>query len=244
MIYLKFLISLFSIYMTGCGSNESENLSATDRVLVFSKTEGFRHSSIPVGVAMLMSLGQQHNFEVSHTEDASQFNDVNLAAYDLVIFLSTTGDVLNIGQEAAFKKYIENGGSYLGIHAAADTEFDWSWYGELTGAYFVDHPKTQEATIIRIDDAHPSTSMLPEHWERTDEWYNYKEIQDGIQVLLKLDESSYKGGKNGGDHPIAWCRDFDGGRMFYTGLGHTEESYSEPLFREHILGGIEYCLHR
>ncbi len=209
-------------------------------VLVFSKTEGFRHASIEDGVAMIEALGSAHGFGVDHTEDASQFTDANLAEYAAVVFLSTTGDVLNADQQEAFERYVESGGGFVGIHAAADTEYNWPWYGDLVGAYFESHPPSlQSATVVVNDRVHPSTEMLPLRWERTDEWYNYQSNPRGdAHVLLTLDESTYSGGTNGHDHPIAWCRPFDEGRSWYTGGGHTSESYGEPHFKEHVLGGI------
>lgn len=213
-----------------------------DEVLVFSKTEGYRHESIEVGVESIKALGLEHGFNVSHSEDATVFSDDKLKQFDAVIFLSTTGDVLNDDQQKAFEQFIKQGGGYMGIHAAADTEYDWPWYGKLVGAYFVSHPKITEASIIKVNNTHASCVHLPEHFVRTDEWYNYKSINPDINVLLKLDETSYTGGENGDNHPIAWYHEFDGGRSFYTGGGHTKTSYSEPGFSQHLLGGILYCL--
>jgi cytochrome c len=213
-----------------------------ERVLVLSKTAGFRHDSIPSGIAAIQQLGVDNGFQVDATEDAAQFNDANLAQYDAVIWLSTTGDVLDSGQQAAFQRYMQAGGGYVGIHSAADTEYDWAWYGEmLGGAYFDSHPPGTPAGSIDVeDDDEPSTAHLPARWDRTDEWYNYRANprDAGLHVLARLDESTYTGGNMGEDHPIAWCTDFDGGRAWYTGGGHTQGSFSEPLFVEHILGGI------
>jgi len=212
-----------------------------DRVLVFSKTAGFRHSSIPNGIAAIQELGRQNGFAVDATEDATRFTDANLAQYDVVVFLSTTGDVLDDTQQAAFERYIGNGNGYAGIHAAADTEYGWSWYGEmLGGAYFDSHPAIQQADVVVEDGDEPSTSHLPARWTRTDEWYNYQANprDAGVHVLATLDESSYSGGNMGADHPIAWCSDFDGGRAWYTGGGHTEQSFTDGDFLQHILGGL------
>lgn len=214
----------------------------SDRVLVFTKTEGYRHGSISKGVALLKRLGRKNGFKIDRTEDASEFNPGNLKMYKLVIFLSTTGDVLNEEQQEAFEGYIRGGGSFMGIHAAADTEYGWPWYGELVGGYFESHPPTQNAKVRVATSDHPAVSALPDPWERRDEWYNYKDLQQGLQVLLTVDENSYQGGEDGDWHPVAWCREFDGGRSFYTGLGHTDESYGDPLFAAHILGGIKWCL--
>lgn len=220
------------------------DLNYADQILVFTATNGYRHKSIEKGVATLKELGKQNDFQVVQTEDSLYFTSENLEKYKLVVFLSTTQDVLGQEQETAFKGYINGGGSFMGIHAAADTEYEWPWYGKLVGAYFKSHPKQQKAKIDVVDRNHTATSHLDEIWMHFDEWYNYKSINPEIQVIMKLDESSYEGGENGDNHPIAWYHEFDGGRAFYTGLGHTDESYDDPLFRKHLVGGINYCLGR
>ncbi|MEU0643981.1 ThuA domain-containing protein [Streptomyces umbrinus] len=225
------------------GTSASKKPSKGDRVLVFSKTAGFRHDSIPEGVAAVKSLGAENGFRVDATEDAGAFSSRNLSRYDAVVFLSTTGDVLNGAQQRAFEGYIKRGGGYVGIHAAADTEYDWEFYGGLAGAYFQSHPAIQPARIEVEDRAHPATSHLGESWNRTDEWYNYRSNpRDRAHVLASLDESSYSGGTMSGDHPIAWCQEYRGGRAFYTGSGHTKESYADPAFRQHLLGGIRWAV--
>tara|TARA_R100000908_G_scaffold65083_1_gene51681 strand:- start:6655 stop:10431 length:3777 start_codon:yes stop_codon:yes gene_type:complete len=212
-------------------------------LLVFSKTEGFRHASIEAGVNAIQQLGSDHGFTVETTEDATDFTFENLSQYDVIIFLSTTGDVLNTDQQAAFEQYIQSGGGYVGIHAASDTEYNWTWYGELVGAYFDSHPPgTPTATIEVADTLHPSTNHLPDRWTRTDEWYNFRSNPRGdVHVLMTLDEDTYGGGNMGYDHPIAWMHEFDGGRSWYTGGGHTSASFSEPEFLDHILGGIQWA---
>ncbi|MFJ3599267.1 ThuA domain-containing protein [Streptomyces sp. NPDC090126] len=212
------------------------------RVLVFSKTAGFRHDSIPAGIEALKEIGEDTDITVDSTESAAQFTTSNLARYDAVAFLSTTGDVLNADQQKAFENYVANGGGYVGIHAAADTEYDWEFYGGLVGASFDSHPQIQPATVRVEDHDHPATAHLDEEWERTDEWYNYRtNPRDKAKVLATLDETTYTGGNMKGDHPISWCQTYQGGRSFYTGLGHTKESYAEPAFRSHLQGGLRYA---
>lgn len=241
--------------ISGCQNSHSSATSASSEsnvhssdgpvVLVFTKTEGYYHASIPNGIAAIQKLGMKNHFQVDTTKDASKFTIDNLEQYNAVIFLSTTHDVLNEEQQAAMEQYIRSGGGYVGIHAAADTEYEWPWYGRLVGAYFKSHPgnpNVRKAVIDVIDKEHPATKNLPDKWERTDEWYNYKDISPDIRVLAKLDETSYKGGENGANHPIIWCHEYDGGRAFYTGGGHTKESYEDPEFMRHILGGIQYAV--
>jgi len=221
--------------------------------LVFSKTAAFRHDSIPAGVAAIQQLGARHHFSVDATEDAAAFTDANLARYDVVIWLSTTGDVLNDAQQAAFERYIRAGGGYAGIHAASDTEYDWAWYGGLVGAYFRDHPGSvnaqyQVATVKVFGRDTAATRPLPRRWEREEEWYNFRtNPRDTVRVLAEVDESTYDprgysepGGSPGmgPHHPISWCQPYDGGRAFYTAMGHKAEYYAEPLLLAHLLGGI------
>jgi type 1 glutamine amidotransferase len=209
---------------------------------VFTKTAGFRHDSIPDAIAAVRAIGEADGFAVDATEDAARFEDAALASYDAVVFLSTTGDVLEGSQQDALQRFVSAGGGFSGIHAAADTEHGWPWYLALLGAEFRSHPAIQSA-LLRVEDAaHASTRGLPAAWRRTDEWYDFVEsVRGSAQVLLTLDETSYQSGGMGGDHPVAWCRWFEGGRSWYTALGHTRESWSEPLFLEHVRGGIRFA---
>ncbi|WP_433686929.1 lectin [Micromonospora carbonacea] len=214
-------------------------------VLVFSKTAGFRHDSIAVGTQAIRDLGAANSFTVTATEDAAQFTTANLARFEAVIFLNTTGDVLNDSQQAAFESYIGAGGGYVGVHAAADTEYNWPFYGNLVGAWFASHPAIQQARVKVEDRAHAATAHLGQTWTRTDEWYDFRtNARSTAHVLASLDESSYSGGAMGGDHPHAWCKTYNGGRSFYTGGGHSQSSYSEAAFRAHLLGGIRYAAGR
>ncbi len=211
-------------------------------VLVFSKTEGFRHSSIEAGVKTIRELGAENGFGVLATEHAAYFHADSLQRYQAIVFLNTTLDVLDSGQQKALKGYIQAGGGWAGVHAAADTEYDWEWYGGLVGAYFASHPDVQPADIVVTDRLHPSTKDLPLIWTHTDEWYNYTvNPRANVHVLAVIKESSYEGGTMGDDHPIAWAHHYDGGRSWYTGLGHTVESYDDPHMRSHLLGGIEWA---
>ncbi|WP_432843612.1 ThuA domain-containing protein [Dactylosporangium sp. CA-092794] len=214
-------------------------------VLVFSKTAGFRHDSIPAGIQAVRDLGAANGFTVTATEDAAAFTAANLAQYEAVVFLSTTGDVLDDTQQAAFEAYIRGGGGYVGVHAAADTEYSWPFYGQLVGAWFASHPAIQSVNSRTEDRANPATAHLPQVWTRTDELYNYQtNPRSSAKVLATLDESSYSGGTMGADHPITWCKTIDSGRSFYTGFGHTQESYADANFRAELLGGIRYAARR
>ncbi len=242
-------LSFLSAFLLGTCQPKNDNglgnpTNSGFKTLVFSKTAGFRHESIPDGIAAIRQLGQQHGFEVDATEDAALFTKEYLSKYKVVIFLSTTMDVLDDAQQAVFEQYIHSGGGFVGIHAAADTEYEWPWYGKLVGGYFNGHPNNpnvRKAVIQVKDKNHPACKGLPERWERNDEWYNYKDLNPNIHVLCNLDESTYEGGTNGPSHPIAWYHEYDGGRAFYTGSGHTSESFAEPLFMQHLWGGIQYA---
>ena len=233
------------IFLISCGGKRS----GKPRVLVFTKTSGWHHSSIPNGIAAIQKLGLENNFIVDSTADASYFNEDSLKNYSAVIFLSTTEDVLNADQQVAFERYIQSGGGFVGVHAAADTEYSWGWYGRLVGGYFYDHPgihdtfpNVQEGVFNVVDKNNNATKFLPNPWKRRDEFYSFKKLNPDDKVLLTLDESSYQGGKRMGTHPMAWYHEYDGGRAFYTALGHTEESYTDPLYLKHLLAGIQYAI--
>ncbi len=211
-------------------------------ILVFTKTNGFRHESIEAGVEAILKWGDQQDYIIEHTESADYFHYENLQRFSTVIFLNTSGNVLNAEQQYQFKKYIRSGGGFVGVHGASTTEYDWPWFGDLVGGYFRNHPKIQNASIEVTNNNHLSTKHLPSKWSRTDEWYNFKYISDSINVLLTLDEASYEGGIHEDRHPIAWFHEYDGGKSFYTGLGHTIESYQEQEFLDHLFGGISYTM--
>ncbi len=215
------------------------------QVLVYTRTTGFRHGSIPAGVQAVRRLGDQLGFGVEHTEDPGRFATETLAPFTAVIFLNTTGDILDDAQQDSFKAFIQGGGGFVGIHSAADTEYDWPWYGRLMGAWFASHPPTQEGRLIVADSTHPSTRCLPDPWVRVDEWYDFRAPPAaGSAILLTIDEGSYGGARMGSPHPMSWAREFDGGRTWYTALGHTAESYTEPAFLDHLAGGIIWVLSR
>jgi type 1 glutamine amidotransferase len=212
------------------------------KILVFSKTAGYYHESIPDGIAAIYRLAGKNDFEVDTTTDSTLFTYNNLKNYAAVVFLSTTGNVLSREGEKAFEQYIRSGGGYVGVHAATDTEYDWPWYGKLAGAYFLSHPDQQEAVLKKTNVKHIATLHLPDEWKRKDEWYNFKNLNSDVTVLMTIDEKSYKGGKNGDFHPVSWFHQYDGGRAFYTALGHTKESFYEENFLTHLLGGILYAI--
>lgn len=211
-------------------------------VLVFSETAGFRHGSIAAGVAAVQDLGARNNFAVVTSEDSSVFQDTVLANYAAVIFLNTTGDILTDPEQDALVRYIQAGGGFVGVHSASDTEKGWPWYGDLVGAFFSDHPAIQTASIDLVDGSQASTNFLPSRFDFQDEWYNFTTDPSGqVQVLLNLDETTYNGGTMGASHPIAWFQFFDGGRSWYTNLGHRSETYQDPRFLGHLLGGIRFA---
>jgi type 1 glutamine amidotransferase len=221
------------------------------RVLIFSRTTGYRHPSIVDGVAAMRELALSAGFAVTASEDPARFTDAELARYDAVAFLSTSGDVLDGSQEAAFERYIEGGGGWVGVHAASDTEYGWPWYGRLVGTWFANHPLVPND---RFDDchcftadvhrsaSHLSTDHLPPVWSRRDEWYNFRSpIPATATVLLAVDESTYPGGTMGSPHPVTWSQSIGRGRSWYTAMGHTADSFRDPAFRSHLRGGLVWA---
>jgi type 1 glutamine amidotransferase len=215
----------------------------TRRILLFSKTAGFRHASIPDAIRALEAKAASRRWQVSATEDGSWFEDARLDGFDVVVFLLSSGDVLDDAQQAAFERFMRKGRGWVGVHSASDTEYGWPWYGELAGAYFAGHPPIQEAKLRVERPSHLSTRGLPAVWQRTDEWYSFsRNPRSNVHVLLSLDETSYAPSELAmGDHPIAWYHAHDGGRAFYTALGHTSESWSEPAFLDHVAGAIDWA---
>jgi uncharacterized protein len=213
-----------------------------ERVLVFTKTAGFRHDAIPTAVATLKTLASDAGMVADHTEDAQAFTAGNLARYRVVVFASTTGDVLDEAQQAAMESFIRGGGGFVGVHAAADTEYDWPWYGRLVGAYFKNHPPGLQATHVQPErDGKPAGAR----WPITDELYNYRaNPRAQVRVVASVDEQEYEGGQMGADHPITWCHAFDGGRSWYTGLGHDEKVYADKNVLAQLARGLRYAAGR
>jgi len=213
--------------------------------LLYSQTSGYRHRSIPKGIAAIRKLGLAHGFAVEASEDPAVFRPDNLKRFQAVAFLNTTGNILDTGGRAALEAFVAGGGGFAGVHAACDTGYDWPWYGNLVGAYFRRHPRGIHRAVVRIVDAgHASTRRLPKLWPRWDEWYDYQANPraEGVKVLAVLDEGTYFGGTMGADHPIVWCHERAGGRAWYTGCGHTQRGFSDPHYLRHLLGGLKYVL--
>lgn len=224
-----------------CKPVQTEHQDEGLNLLMYGKTKAYRHECIEPGSVALQSYFSQHGIATTYTEDSSVFTPSNLAKYDAVMFFQTTGNVLDSVQQVAFEQYIRSGKGFVGVHAATDTEYDWPWYGKLVGAYFASHPDIQQATLVKVDTSHASCKHLPDRWTRTDEWYNFKQIPTDVHVLLNIDESTYQGGVHGDQHPMSWYHDYEGGRAFYTALGHTVESYRDTMFLEHVMEGVKWA---
>ena len=217
--------------------------AAPFRVLLFSRTAGFRHDAIPAAIGAVTEMGVANGYVAEATEDVAAFTSANLARFRVVAFLMTTGDVLDAAGQTAFEAWMTAGGNYVGVHSAADTEYDWPFYGDLVGAYFKQHPAIQQADVhVEVAD-HPATAPLPATWTRTDEWYDFQiNPRPNVTVLATVNEASYTGGTMGADHPIVWSRPTPaGGRAIYTAMGHTIESYADPVFRAHLAGAIRWA---
>lgn len=228
----------------------SSGMKAQDQfnALLFTKTEGWHHESINEGVDAIRELADRNMFSVNWQEMTGVFTDDGLENYDVIIFLNTTGDVLNEDQQAAVERFIQSGKGFVGIHSASDTEYEWEWYTQLVGRMFRSHPKIETAEITVQDHDFPGLERHPETRWWTDEWYEFHEENvEGLNYLITVDESTYDAtddwgqgrAKGMGDfHPVAWYHEFDGGRSFYTAMGHMPENYQDELFLEHLFGGI------
>lgn len=242
MIMIKRCRNLFllCVLCSITGAVFSQNKPA--RVLVFSKTEGgYRHASIGAGKRMFIEMAGKNHFIADTTEDAAVFNDADLEKYDVIIFLSTRGNVLDTVQQQAFQSYIHRGGGFVGIHAATTTEYTWPWYNQLIGAYFDGHPEPQKAVYTKIDTAFYPLRKFPATISWMDEIYNFRSVQDSLHYVITVDESTYKGGKMGKPHPVSWYHYFEGGRVFYIGLGHFDEAYADPVFTTVIYRALQWA---
>lgn len=220
-------------------------------VLLFTMTQGFHHQSQLEGVAAMRQLADKHFFKVDWQEDPAVFNDKNLEKFQAIVFLSTTGDILNPEQKAAMERFIKSGKGFVGIHSASDTEYQWEWYTKLVGRSFHIHPVIQTAELQVTDRKFPGLERMPDRLLWTEEWYEFgPENIKGLNYILAVDEKTYdpvtdwkvKQGKGMGKfHPIAWYHEYDGGRSFYTALGHVAADYSDPLFLEHVYGGVYWA---
>jgi uncharacterized protein len=209
------------------------------RVLVFTRTTDYRHESIEAGVRAVTALAADDGLATDHTEDPTVFTSSSLRRYAVVIWLSSSGDVLDDGQRGAFADWLSRGGSFAGIHAAATSEPGWPEFERIIGAVFDSHPEIQSGTLHVADPTHPSTEGLPTPWHHTDEWYDFRTDPRGrVQVLLTVDETSYHGGHMGEGHPIAWCHRYGDGRCWYTALGHRVEAFEDDVFLGHLRGGL------
>jgi type 1 glutamine amidotransferase len=215
--------------------------SGNYRVLVFTRTLGWRHDSIPDAIAAIRRVGTREGFAADATEDPFAFAPAQLGRYRVVMFVLTTGDVLDDRQQQALEGFVQSGRGFVGVHSACDTEYDWPWYVKLVGTSFKSHPWIQQAKVRIRDANHPATALLPTTWDRTDEWYNFRVFPRGVKVLADVDERTYLGGDHGADHPVSWYHAYDGGRSFFTAMGHTRDSYHEAPFLDHLRGAIGYA---
>ena len=219
-------------------------------VAVFSKTAGWHHESILEGVTAVRGLGKQHNFDVFWTEDPKRiFTEEMIAKHKVVIFLLTTGDVLNDEQQAVFERFIKRGGGYVGVHSASDTEYQWPWYNKMLGHMFRMHPAIQTAMVNVENRDFPGMERFPSRFLTTEEWYEFDASRSpALHYLLSVDETTYEPSAQRRKematvprHPISWYQEYDGGRAFYTALGHLPATYSDQQFLHHLYGGIYWA---
>lgn len=221
------------------------------RVLLFSHSTGYRHASIEPGAAALKQLGARERIAMTASEDPNVFSTAGLRSFDAIIFISTSSDPKKPESEwfqgerrTALQAFVRRGGGIVGIHAASDSHYHWPWYQRMIGGHFVSHPKgTPTGTVKIVDSAHRSTRGLSAQITRTDEWYYFGDYNPEMKLLVTLDPQSI-GEKDVNPNPVSWSHNFEGGRVFYTAMGHTNESYSEPNFLKHVAGGLNWVLRR
>ena len=235
LLFINFFLFPFDtdINCLNCSSNNSYS------VLVITETKGWVHDSIESGLKLIQNIGNKNNFNVYHSDNSSVITYKNLKEIKTIIFLNTTEEILTDVEQKVMESFIQSGKGFVGVHAAADTEYNWQWYGKLVGAYYRNHPEVMNGKILTIN--HKITNHLDSEWEIEDEWYNFDYVNYDINILLHLDEDSYIGGEHPDYHPITWYHEYDGGRSFYTGLGHTKEVYDDERFIKLLEKGILYA---
>ncbi len=235
LLFINFFLFPFDtdINCLNCSSNNSYS------VLVITETKGWVHDSIESGLKLIQNIGNKNNFNVYHSDNSSVITYKNLKEIKTIIFLNTTEEILTDVEQKVMESFIKSGKGFVGVHSAADTEYNWQWYGKLVGAYYRNHPEVMNGKILTIN--HKITNHLDSEWEIEDEWYNFDYVNYDINILLHLDEDSYIGGEHPDYHPITWYHEYDGGRSFYTGLGHRGETYHDERFIKLLLGGILYA---
>ena len=235
LLFINFFLFPFDtdINCLNCSSNNSYS------VLVITETKGWVHDSIESGLKLIQNIGNKNNFNVYHSDNSSVITYKNLKEIKTIIFLNTTEEILTDVEQKVMESFIKSGKGFVGVHAAADTEYNWQWYGKLVGAYYRNHPEVMNGKILTIN--HKITNHLDSEWEIEDEWYNFDYVNYDINILLHLDEDSYIGGEHPDYHPITWYHEYDGGRSFYTGLGHTKEVYDDERFIKLLEKGILYA---
>ena len=248
-LFKPILFSLVLLQAFSCSNSTGVVEGENPKLLIFTKTRAYRHECIEPGVKAMQSWFAKRGITSIHSEDSLMFTPQKLNDFDVVMFFQTTGNVLDSLQQTAFMKYIHSGKGFVGIHSAADTEYDWPWFTELLGSRFADHPDIQSGVMIRVDSANGSTALttgiatahLPARWTRTDEWYNFKAVPKNVHVELMADEATYTGGEMGANHPMAWYHQFDGGRAYYSAMGHTVENYQDTLLLEHFAKAVKWA---
>ncbi len=251
---MKFVKACLFISLLLIGTSVHVSAQKQFRALLVTTTRGWHHESIHAGVLAVQQLGVKHNFQVDLLEDNYGFTDNTLKNYQVVIFLNTTGDIFNEQEQKVMERFIKSGKGFMGIHSASDTEYDWAWYTQLVGRMFQIHPAIQSARLQVLDASFPGLEGFANNKQWTDEWYEFSPDKvQGLVTVLAVDEKTYNpnvsweanpnrqaiSGKGMGVfHPIAWYHNFDGGRSFYTNLGHVPSDFSDPNYLSHIAAGI------
>jgi type 1 glutamine amidotransferase len=244
-IYARLFLLVFIFPFAGFGFSQQFN------ALLITKTRGYHHESINTAIPAIQKLGKRHHFGVDVFQNAMKLTDNLLEKYAVIIMVNTSGDIFDDEEQAAFERFIQSGKGYVGVHAASDTEYGWEWYTKLVGYMFKIHPQIQTAMLDVVEPNFPGLEFWPKRILWTDEWYEFKEkLNPRLKYLITIDENTYDpraqwgdniGNGMGGFHPISWYHDYDGGRSFYTALGHMPTIYGEKKFLDHVFGGIYWA---
>ncbi|WP_458388926.1 ThuA domain-containing protein [Sphingomonas sp. F9_3S_D5_B_2] len=220
-------------------------------ILIYSGTTGYRHESIPAGIKAVTAIASRRGLKVEASEDPNVFSAGNLQRFRAIVLLSCTTDPKNPASEwlvgarrDALQGFVRHGGGILAIHAAADSHYNWPWYGKMIGGHFARHPTGTPQGIVHVTPGLGSiVAGLGATKSRTDEWYYFDDYDPTSRLLMTLDPASISE-KDVNPNPASWTREVEGGRVFYTAMGHTRESYSDPWFLRHLANGLDWVLNR
>jgi type 1 glutamine amidotransferase len=244
--------TMVMVFVLGFIQVASAQKSYEKSILIYTKNgEGYVHENIAASVTALEKICEEEGIRTEVSDQPAVFTRENLERFDALVFSNSNNEGFDSqAQREAFQGFIRRGGGFAASQSATATERDWPWYWALVGGKFLRHPPYQEFDVVVTDRTHESTRHLPARWSISDECYYSYHLNPDIHILLSVDLNTiedeekevYPGETFGHFFPLSWCHEFEGGRQWYTALGHDSEFYQDPLFVEHLRGGLRWIL--